>query len=626
MAQASWRSLSRRASTLTAMITRSLFLTLLSVAALAQTPSLTIQDGFASKNREAGATVHVFARQNTATTVFDRWTGDVQYLLDPLAPYTSFTMPAANVALRATYRTVPSWTARTGSFNNINVTYFVPANPIGLIFHFHGTGGTGTNLFQSHEFLSFTRDLVAAGFAVASFDCLNRTTGQWDTAVTGNTNADIVRLNGIITAMKAQNIVPQDIPLLAFGHSNGGQFSHFSAPVMNWRAVAVSSVQGSMPSASAGGYNGPVMWWMPRNDDHPQVGQAGIATSIQRYDQIANRGILARHIISPATPLYPERWTRSAVLTLADSLELQQIFRTNNWIDANEMLTRNPNEDYWLTAIPARFNDTQRASIRIQLESSYATHEFSNYVPHLIIDHYLRALGRRPTVKPINGASYIGENVAPGAIATIFTEGIAPALTVGANGPQAGLGNVNAVLRSTAGTETPARWFYVSPGQGSFLVPDVTPGTFTLKITSGDRRWSFPTMVAAAAPGIFTANGNGQGVPAAVILRVSPDNTRSVDYPFEASASGFIAAPLRFGDDRLFLDLYATGVRGSTNVQVILGGETITPLFAGAQSQFPGLDQVTFELPRSYASRGRVEAAIVSGGVRSNTVELNFGN
>ncbi len=182
-------------------------------------------------------------------------------------------------------------------------------------------------------------------------------------------------------------------------------------------------------------------------------------------------------------------------------------------------------------------------------------------------------------------------------------------------------------LRSVTGTETAVPWFFVSPGQGSFLVPNgLVPGNMTLKINSGDRRAAFPTTVAASSPGIFTANGNGQGVPAAVILRVAPDNARTTEFPFVAGASGFEAGPIAFGEDRLFLDFYATGVRGSANVQVTMGGETIAPLYAGAQPQFIGLDQVTIELPGNFAGRGKVDVAILSGGVRSNTVELNFGN
>jgi len=195
---------------------------------------------------------------------------------------------------------------------------------------------------------------------------------------------------------------------------------------------------------------------------------------------------------------------------------------------------------------------------------------------------------------------------------------------VAASGPQANLGSVSGVL-SSGGTDRPVSWFFVSPGQGSFLVPGGSAvGNATLKLVSGDRRIAFPVAVAATSPGIFTANGNGQGAPAASILRVAPDNARSNEFPFAAGPAGFEPAPIRFNGDRLFLDLYATGVRGSASVEVQLGGQSIKPLYAGAQPQFIGLDQVTFELPPSLAGRGRVEAVVISGGVRSNAVELNF--
>ena len=52
-------------------------------------------------------------------------------------------------------------------------------------------------------------------------------------------------------------------------------------------------------------------------------------------------------------------------------------------------------------------------------------------------------------------------------------------------------------------------------------------------------------------------------------------------FPFAAGTAGFEAAPIRLAGDRLFLDFSATGMRGSTNVQVLRGGETITPIYAG---------------------------------------------
>lgn len=597
----------------------------LSTASPAQQPRVTVEQGYLSRNPQVGSKAHIWAFQNTATRVFQAWSGDTQYLLDPLAPYTTFTVPNAEVKLTATYRTVPAWTVRTATLNNIPVSYYIPPDAVGLVFNFHGTGGTGAGLFTNAEFMSLHRDLAAAGFGIASFDCLNRTTGQWDTTTAGANNPDMLRLNGVIAAMRAQGIISNTLPLFAFGQSNGGQFSHFSASVMNWAAVSISAVQGSTPAAAT--YNGPVQWWMPKNDDNAQVGPAGVTTSVARYEQIANRGLFARHIIQEAVPLFPERFTRSAILTMADSLELYGIFQARGWLDANDFLIRNPSEIDWRSALPTRYTEAMRSSISGQLEGTYMAHEFTNFTPNLTIDLFLRAIALRPATRPVSAASYIGTNIAPGSISTIFSTALSSRLEIASSGPQANLGGTNAVLRNSAGTETSLPWFFVSPGQGSFLVPTgLTAGNYTLKLTNGDRRVSYPTSIAATAPGIFTANGNGQGAPAAVILRVAPDNTRSTEFPFASGSAGFDAAPISFGQDRLFLDLYMTGVRGSNAVSVTIDGQSITPLFAGAQPQFVGLDQVTFELPATLRGRGRQTLFVIAGGVQSNSVELQFAN
>lgn len=593
-------------------------LCLLPTLLAAQTIQLSVEQGYASRHRTAGSTAHIWAQQNTATSVFAAWEGDTQYLLDPLSPYTTLRLPTTNVRLRATYRTVSAWTHRTETMAGIPVTYFIPANAIGLVFLFHGTGGSGSGQFTGSESLSLARDLVANGFGVAAFDCLNRTTEQWDTTTTGASNPDVVRLNNIIAAMRTQGLIGPNLPLFAFGHSNGGQFSHSSAPVMNWTAVYISCVQGS--SVAAPLYNGPVAWWFGKNDDHPQVGPTGIAASITRYESIANRRLHTRHWIDAAMPLFPERIARSMYVTLQDSQLVYEIFKTRGWLDENDFLLRNPNEDYWRSAMPARFTATQLLGIQGQLEGTNAGHEYSNYHPNFVVDHYLRALGRKPYTRPINAASYTGTSVAQNSIATLFTSGLAAELSFTTT--------AKATFRSTDGRDYPATWFYISPSQASLLVPSSIPsGAATLKIESGDRRWAFPIDISDAAPGIFTANGNGLGAPAALLLRVTPSDNRSIEYPFTASATSFVASPILFGNDRLFLDLYSTGVRGATpNIQVLLGGETLQPLYAGAQPQFPGLDQVTFELPTSFQGRGRLEAIIVTNGVRSNPVELHFGN
>jgi len=374
---------------------------------LAQAGRVTVEQGYLSRNPRMGQTAHILGQQNTSTRVFAGWSGDVQYLLDPQAIYTTLTVPDAPVRLVANYRTVPAWTVRTATLGGVPVSYYLPPDPVGLVFAFHGTGGTGAGQFTGAEFISLMMDLVAAGFGVAAFDCLNRETGQWNTLVTGTSNPDIVRLNGVIGAMRSQGLIGATLPLFAFGQSNGGQFAHFPSIVMNWAGVSVSAIQGS-PTASTT-YNGPVIWYMPANDDHPGVGQVGgVATSVTRYEAIANRGLFARHTTQEALPLFPERFTRSQILTMADSQEIYGVFRSGGWLDENDFLIRNPNELPWAAALPARFTDAMKQSIVGQLEGTYMAHEFVNFSSHITIDVFLRAIAKRSPARPVSGASFSG--------------------------------------------------------------------------------------------------------------------------------------------------------------------------------------------------------------------------
>ncbi len=604
-----------------------------------QTASLTVQQGSASRNPTAGAIAHVWANPNTATTVFNGWSGDTSYLLDPAAWHTTLIMPAAAVNLRATYRTVPAWTAVVGMFNNISVTYYIPPNPIGLIFLFHGTGGTGAAQFTGTEFLALDREAVAAGFGVAAFDSLDRTVvvtgsalpGQWNTAIAGAANPDVIRLNGILQAMRSQGIISAQLPLFAFGHSNGGSFAHFSSTVVPWAAVSSSGSSGASAAASA--YAGPAFWQLSRNDDHPLVGAKGNADALTNYTTHVNRFHPARLTTLEPQPLYPARFSRSVVpFTLAESQEVYDLFRNKGWLDANDMLIQNPKTLPWQAALPAHFTANQQLGIETQLDVTYISHIYSSETTSTTLDMFLRAIGVRGPLAPVNGASFLPGSIAPGSIDSLFVAGLAPQLRVGAPAPEANLSGVATVIRGSDNVENPAPWFFVSPGQGSFLTPANTAiGQGILKIVSGSRLWGIPTTVARTGPGIFTVNPDGHGAPAATVLRVTADDTRTTESPFVASLDStgrYPAAPLTFGGDRLFLNLYATGIHFAdpSQVQVLIGGETIKPLFAGDQGQFPGVDQVTLELPGSFAGRGQVDVVVVANGVRSNPVDLLFGN
>ena len=58
------------------------------------------------------------------------------------------------------------------------------------------------------------------------------------------------------------------------------------------------------------------------------------------------------------------------------------------------------------------------------------------------------------------------------------------------------------------------------------------------------------------------------------------------------------------------------------SVQVNLGGVSAAPLFAGAQGEFVGLDQINLQIPLSLAGRGEVEVVITVNGRAANTIQL----
>lgn len=587
---------------------------------------LTVEGGYTAGGTATGETAHIWAAEPGAGQVFAGWEGDTQFLLDARAAHTTLRLPEGAVRVRATYARSSEWVAQLREFGGTVVHYHVPAGAAGVVFVFHGTGKNGAFVFQSTEFAAMLRDLVAGGFGVVAFDSVNRAGAFWDEETTGTANPDVVRLQRVIAEMRLAGVIEAQTPLLALGHSNGGSFAHLSAAVVNWAGVGLASIPGS--AAGLNGYRGPVYWQIMANDDWPSVGQQGNRDARANYETVARRGGRAWMVTMEPQPLYAERFARVAGVSVADSRVVYEIFSRNKWLDAGGFLMRHPGTLGWQAELPVRLA-AQQTEIQRQLEVSWAGHEFTADGSALLVDFFLRAAGRSRHVEAVSAASYTGGTRARGEIATVFAPGMSDRLLVAQAGPDAGLGNTLIMLRDETGTERLCAWFFQSAGQGSFLIPDSAGlGAGVMKLEAGARRWAFPVTVARASPGIFAANGDGRGAPAATMLRVGPGGERSNEFPirYDSATGRFSARPVRFGSDRLFLDFYGTGLRYALaeNVRVEVDGEMVTPTYAGAQPEFAGLDQVTIELPRRLAGRGRVEATVIADGVRANTVELLF--
>jgi uncharacterized protein (TIGR03437 family) len=238
------------------------------------------------------------------------------------------------------------------------------------------------------------------------------------------------------------------------------------------------------------------------------------------------------------------------------------------------------------------------------------------------------------SIRAVSGASFAGPNVAGESIVTLFGDQLAPvtAQTSGATLPGT-LGGITVDVRDSQGTVRQAGLSYTSPSQVNLVVPaGLVSGSGTVMIYSGAVvRSTASIQVEAVSPGLFTANSDGKGAPAALAMRVSPDGTAVVQPVFRCTGGAGTCGPepidLGLPLERTYLLLFGTGVRNRsslTSVAVAVGGENARVEYAGAQHEFAGLDQVNALIPNDLRGRGPVDLVLTVDSKPANTVQLVF--
>ncbi len=133
------------------------------------------------------------------------------------------------------------------------------------------------------------------------------------------------------------------------------------------------------------------------------------------------------------------------------------------------------------------------------------------------------------------------------------------------------------------------------------------------------------------APGLFTMNANGQGVPVALAIFVEGDGSRSWQYVFNTGCTAGACQPMPLdlgaATDQVFLQLYGTGIRGRSSLAAVtakIGGADATVEYAGPVSGMVELDQVNLRLPRSLVGRGQIDVVLTVDYKTANTVQVNI--
>jgi len=223
--------------------------------------------------------------------------------------------------------------------------------------------------------------------------------------------------------------------------------------------------------------------------------------------------------------------------------------------------------------------------------------------------------------------------VAPESIVSGFGAGLSAATEVATALPlPTTLAGVSVSVRDSLGVERAAPLFFVSPGQINYQTPAGSAlGEATATVfVDGVPAATGSLQIAPVAPALFTANSSGVGPAAALALRIAADGSQSTTPTarFDAERGEFVTAEIDLGveGEQVFLTLFGSGVRfrGDAPVTARIGGEDVDVLFAGAQPEFVGVDQINLSVPASLAGRGEVDVVVFVGDQAANTVRIRL--
>jgi uncharacterized protein (TIGR03437 family) len=245
--------------------------------------------------------------------------------------------------------------------------------------------------------------------------------------------------------------------------------------------------------------------------------------------------------------------------------------------------------------------------------------------------------GATPTIVTVSAASFrLNTPLAAESIVAAFGANLATSTLVASTLPlPTTLGGTTVKVRDNLGAERNAPLFFVSPAQINYLIPQGTAtgaASVTVVGSNAEVLALGSLQIASVAPDLFTANSSGQGVVSGAVLRISSTGAQSFEplARFEASLGRFVAVPIELGPtgEQVFLVIFGTGFRGRRALDsagVILGGLDLPVLYAGAQGELAGFDQLNLgPLPRALSGRGNVDLLLTVEGQAANVVQVNI--
>jgi uncharacterized protein (TIGR03437 family) len=371
-----------------------------------------------------------------------------------------------------------------------------------------------------------------------------------------------------------------------------------------------------------------------------QRGSAGSAnltlskfTGNYLYDNRTSRDVLVMQFNRTITGITLTFATADYEIEVPSTIELTAYLDSNATPPVGRASARGAYGSDTLPMGTLTFNSGERPFNLVEVTLPY---EQLRGATDFLVDNIVVVLGGAGGFASASAASYASGALAAGSIATGYGQGLASGTgEATSQPPPTTLAGTNVKVKDSTGVERQAPLFFVSPSQINYLVPVGTAaGAATVTVTSaGQITATGVTSIEPVAPGLFTANFDGRGVPAAVAVSVAPapDYTQTTQAVASCgnTAGSCVPSPIDLGPSgtQVVLLLFGTGIRGCSSqagVGVKIGGIDAQVQYAGAQFQFAGLDQVNVLVPPELAGRREVDLVMTVDGKAANTVRVHI--
>jgi len=222
------------------------------------------------------------------------------------------------------------------TFEGFDLIQYIPAEPTGLVFLFHGSNGSA-RFAKKLEVINLLNPLIELGYGFVATESTQRVKPKrWDPHdLDPASNPDLARLNRLYRHLVDTTGVSEQTPLFAFGMSNGAVFTSAFGHVAQKesfpiRALAMYSGQVSRQVRDDGGLTVPTLFVIAENDS--EVNNESIRS---QQEAMEAAGVTTEMYESRECGLSPYRFTRIPGISEAQSLELFDLATFAGIVDAH---------------------------------------------------------------------------------------------------------------------------------------------------------------------------------------------------------------------------------------------------------------------------------------------------